>query len=117
MYVSGASYNQSTGVITFNVTLYMNDFSVSFNAPSGAATVCIAKVGTTSCITNLTSYSYNSSNWLGLGASRSLGTLSVNVSDYSSGNYKIIAVPSVASYNKFSFSNNTYTNTTFFTVS
>lgn len=112
MLVSNASYSTATGNLTFDVTLYMNSFAIS-GETGGNATVCVARVGTNTCLSELYTYSFVGS-WLGVGQSMSLGTFTVNVSNYSAGDYKVIARPNYG--NKFSFSNS-YTNVKFFTVS
>ena len=114
MKITNTSYTKSTGKISFTVTLYMNDYAVSWQS-GGNATVCIAKVGSSTCTTTITTYYFNTSSWLARGSSVSLGTFTVDVSGYTAGDYKIIARPN--SGNKFSFSNTTYTNKKYFSVS
>jgi hypothetical protein len=113
MQIRNGSYNKTTGKVTFEWRLTMNDFAVSWEG-GGSAKVCIAKVGSTSCYSSsLGTYNFNSSSWLGKGKSTSWKEVTVDVSNYPNGNYKVIS----SGDGSFAFSKLDYTNRTFFTVS
>ncbi len=113
MQIRNGSYNKSTGIVSFEWRLTMNDWATSWEG-GGSAKVCIAKVGSTSCYSgSLGSYNFNSGSWLSPGKSTSWKSVTVDVSNYPAGNYKVIS----SGDGSFSFSKLDYTNRTFFTVS